>query len=264
MNRRTVLVLAVAGLAIIGAVLILYFVVDVVSPTAKIQSDQFTDSGQSIGFDGGDSSDNLGIVSYEWDYGDGDTGTGRTCVHTFASAGTFAVTLIVRDRGGNTATATTTIFVSHHHPRRMKLESEDFQNGSQIPSRFTCDGENTSPKLSWEDEPEGTKSFALSMIDPDAPGGEFIHWLIYDIPEDIRSLHWGDVPQEAKQLSNDAGTLGYTGPCPPRPSTHRYIFTLYALDIENLTEISREDFRNVVWVHALDTAVLMGNYQRES
>jgi len=263
-KKRDATILLVIIFAVIGAVLVSYFLMDIVAPTAKIQSEQFTHVGESVSFDGGGSSDNTGIVSYEWEFGDGNTGTGRICTHTYSTVGKYTVTLTVRDKGGNTATATTTLFVSYHHPLKMNLRSEDFVNNSKIPSRFTCDGENISPRLIWEDVPEGTKSFAITVIDPDAPRGEFIHWLIYDIPADVRSMDRGKIPLEAKQFANDAGKLGYTGPCPPRPSTHRYIFTIYALDVENLTDISKENFREVVWVHALDKAVLVGLYQRVS
>ena len=264
MKKQHVMILLVIVFAIIGIMLISYFFVDVIPPTAKIKCEKFTHVGESVRFDGGDSSDNAGIISYEWKFGDGDTGTGRICMHTYSTVGMYTVTLSVKDKGGNSATATTTIFVSYHHPLKMHLKSEDFTNNSRIPSRFTCDGENISPKLTWENVPVGTKSFAITVIDPDAPGGEFIHWLICDIPGNIRSIDRGKVPPEAKEFMNDAGRPGYTGPCPPRSSTHRYIFTIYALDVENLADISKENFREVVWIHALDKAVLVGLYQRSS
>jgi Raf kinase inhibitor-like YbhB/YbcL family protein len=143
----------------------------------------------------------------------------------------------------------------------MKLLSEDFKENEAIPSRFTCDGEDICPNLRWEDAPEGTRSYALSMTDPDAPGGTFIHWLIHDIPKEARSIERGGLPKGAKQLKNDFGMERYGGPCPPS-GTHRYYFTLYALDIDQLRDINRRDFFKLVNEHTLDKAELMGTYRR--
>lgn len=85
----------------------------------------------------------------------------------------------------------------------MKLESKDFQECGLIPSEFACDGRNISPQLSWDDVPQDVKSFALSLTDPDAPGGNFIHWLIHDIPKDTRSIELASVPKGARQVEND-------------------------------------------------------------
>jgi hypothetical protein len=128
----------------------------------------------------------------------------------------------------------------------MKLKSEDFEENDFIPSRFTCDGENVSPQLYWEDVPEGARSFALSMTDPDAPGGTFIHWLVYNIPRGIRRIQRGGLPAGARQVTNDFGSERYGGPCPPS-GTHRYYFKLYALDTDSLEEkITRANFFEVV------------------
>lgn len=81
----------------------------------------------------------------------------------------------------------------------MKLKSEDLEENGFIPSRFTCDGEDVSPQVRWEDVPEGARSFALSMTDPDAPGGTFVHWLIYNIPKDVRRIERGGLPAGARQ-----------------------------------------------------------------
>ncbi|RLI45217.1 YbhB/YbcL family Raf kinase inhibitor-like protein [Candidatus Bathyarchaeota archaeon] len=144
----------------------------------------------------------------------------------------------------------------------MRLESKDFQDGSTIPSEFTCDGRDISPQLSWEDVPEGTKSFALSVTDPDAPGGEFIHWLVYDIPQDVRNIDRASVPEGAEQVENDFGKKEYGGPCPPS-GTHRYIFTLFALDTEHLKDVNRNNFFDKVEKHSLAKAELKGLYQRK-
>jgi len=143
----------------------------------------------------------------------------------------------------------------------MRLKSKDFQDGSNIPSEFTCDGRDISPQLSWEDVPEETKSFALSVTDPDAPGGEFIQWLVYNIPIDIRSINRASVPEGAKQVENDFGKKEYGGPCPPS-GTHRYIFTFSALDIEHLKDVNRNNFFDEVEKHSLAKAELKGLYKR--
>lgn len=143
----------------------------------------------------------------------------------------------------------------------MRLRSRDFKDGGNIPSEFTCDGEDVSPQLSWKDAPDETKSFALSVTDPDAPGGEFVHWLVYDIPGDVESIDRASLPVGARQVENDFGRREYGGPCPPS-GTHRYIFTLYALDTEHLKGINKNNFFNEVKKHTLDKAELKGLYKR--
>ena len=144
----------------------------------------------------------------------------------------------------------------------MKLLSEDFRQNEAIPSRFTCDGEDVCPQLRWEDVPEQTKSFALSVADPDAPGGTFIHWLTHDIPKDVRSIERGKLPIGAKLIKNDFGKERYGGPCPPS-GTHRYYFRLYSLDIDRLQGINKGNFFKLVEDHALAKAELMGTYRRK-
>lgn len=147
-------------------------------------------------------------------------------------------------------------------PGAFILRSEDFEDGGTIPSKFTCDGEDVSPQLSWENAPKGTKSFALSVVDPDAPGGTFVHWLVYDIPSDVREIERGRLPEGAKQIENDFGERRYRGPCPPS-GTHRYVFTLYALDVEHLKDVDRDNFFKVVKEHAIGEAKLTGLYARK-
>jgi len=144
----------------------------------------------------------------------------------------------------------------------MRLLSQDFEENQTIPSRFTCDGEDICPQLHWEDVPEGTRSFALSMTDADALGGTFIHWLVHDIPKDVRSIERGGLPMGAKQVKNDFGKERYGGPCPPS-GTHRYYFRLYALDIDHLRDIKKGNFFKLVDEHALAKAELMGTYRRK-
>jgi len=144
----------------------------------------------------------------------------------------------------------------------MRLKSGNFEDGGRIPPEFTCDGRDVSPQLSWEDAPDGTKSFALSVADPDAPGGTFIHWLVHDIPDDVNGIEKGSLPDGAKQVRNHFGRREYGGPCPPS-GTHRYIFTLYALDTEHLEVANEGDFFEKVKEHTLSKAELMGLYKRK-
>jgi Raf kinase inhibitor-like YbhB/YbcL family protein len=111
----------------------------------------------------------------------------------------------------------------------MQLLSPDFSNQQMVPVKCTCKGDNTSPALSITDIPQTAKSLALVVHDPDAPGGNFTHWLVWNIAPNTAQLEANAVPAQAVQGMNSASVTGYMGPCPPS-GTHRYIFSLYALD----------------------------------
>jgi Raf kinase inhibitor-like YbhB/YbcL family protein len=143
----------------------------------------------------------------------------------------------------------------------MKLKSKDFVDNSSIPSEFTCDGRNISPQLSWEDIPQETKSFALTVTDPDAPGGTWIHWLVYNISKELTEIERGSLPKGAKEVENDFGKKSYGGPCPPS-GTHRYFFTLIALDTEHLEGINKRNFLDKVGKHTIQKAAIKGLYKR--
>jgi len=147
----------------------------------------------------------------------------------------------------------------------MILSSKSFKNGGRIPSKYTADGINISPQLEWSNPPQATKSFALTCIDPDAPcaapGAQvnaFVHWIVYDIPADVSSIAEGQ--KIGKELANNFGKLGYKGPSPPS-GTHRYVFTLYALDIEH---IDSKNFFREIEKHKLDSVQLVGLYERST
>ncbi|MHA1713026.1 MAG: YbhB/YbcL family Raf kinase inhibitor-like protein [Candidatus Ranarchaeia archaeon] len=142
----------------------------------------------------------------------------------------------------------------------MKLTSPDFENNGPIPPEYTCDGKDVSPELTWQNPPSETKSFALSCIDPDAPRGDFIHWLICNIPPSTRTLKRGASPP-GLEIENDFGKTRYGGPCPPS-GTHRYFFTVYALNVERLEKITKYNFLDTIKKHTIDKAVLMGTYKR--
>jgi Raf kinase inhibitor-like YbhB/YbcL family protein len=118
--------------------------------------------------------------------------------------------------------------------RTMDLTSADFASG-WIPDEFTCHGAGISPPLAWSAPPAGTRSFALIITDPDAPGRTFTHWTLYDLPAETQALAeglpaQGQLANGARQGRNDFGRIGYGGPCPPGGSAHHYVFALYALD----------------------------------
>ena len=116
----------------------------------------------------------------------------------------------------------------------FKLTIPGYQYGDVISQKYTCDGQDISPGLTWADPPASTKSFALVVQDPDAPRGTFTHWIIYNIPATAKELPEGIkigevTDNKMMQGLNDFGNYGYNGPCPPGKKTHRYFFYLYAL-----------------------------------
>jgi Raf kinase inhibitor-like YbhB/YbcL family protein len=116
----------------------------------------------------------------------------------------------------------------------MKLTSPAFEHNKSIPSKYTCQGEDVNPALAIDDIPEGTKSLALIVDDPDAPMGTWVHWVVYDIAPTSRIIDENSIP--GKQGINDFRKKNYGGPCPPS-GTHRYFFKVYALDTQlNLEE----------------------------
>lgn len=150
----------------------------------------------------------------------------------------------------------------------MKLYSSSFDEGRPIPIQYTCDASDFSPALGWEGAPEGTRSFALICDDPDAPGGLWTHWLVYGIPDVAFQLaakmpRMGEHPSGLKQGLNSWGRLGYNGPCPPS-GTHRYVFTLYALDtdLDLAPEAERKELEAAMQGHVLAVAATMGTYTR--
>lgn len=142
----------------------------------------------------------------------------------------------------------------------MKLSSKNFKHNERIDTKFTCDGDDISPHLKWEDFPEDTRSFALEVHDPDAPAGDWIHWFLCNLPKDKTELSEGETPP-GDEIENDFGKTSYGGPCPPS-GTHRYFFKVYALDTEKLEGITKSNFRNQVKSHAIDSAEMIGLYSR--
>jgi Raf kinase inhibitor-like YbhB/YbcL family protein len=149
------------------------------------------------------------------------------------------------------------------------LDSTAFADGGAIPGRYTCSGADVSPALSWTGVPDGTRSLALIAEDPDAPGGTWTHWVIWNVPAEAASLPEGVPPSEtledgARQGRNDFRRIGYGGPCPPPGKPHRYFFHLYALDATLALKAgaARSELERAMKGHVLSKAERMGKYGR--
>lgn len=145
----------------------------------------------------------------------------------------------------------------------MHLTSPDFSDGGSIPVQFTCDGGDLMPTLQFSDAPAATQSLALIVDDPDAPGGDFVHWLVWNLPPTVPLFGGGSLPLGAVTGRNDFGHSGYGGPCPPT-GTHRYQFKLYALDLPLSLDSASTKARleQVMAGHILAQSVLRGHYRR--
>ena len=145
----------------------------------------------------------------------------------------------------------------------FSLTSTAFAVGGTIPRRHTCDGEDRSPPLSWSAPPAGTRSLALILDDPDAPGGRFIHWLAWGITPDTGGLGEGEAAPTAGR--NDFGTVGYRGPCPPRGhGRHRYRFRLHAMagDLRLAPGAGVQELEQALTAKVLAVAELVGTHER--
>jgi len=151
----------------------------------------------------------------------------------------------------------------------MRISSPDFRNMNALSARFACDGANLSPELDWSEVPDSAVTLALVVVDPDAPRGDFVHWIIYNIPATARGLTRG-VPPDADlgggvyQGMNDFAQLGYDGPCPPPGPPHRYFFRLFALDtrLDIPSGATKEELMAAALNHVVGEAELMGTYSR--
>jgi Raf kinase inhibitor-like YbhB/YbcL family protein len=156
---------------------------------------------------------------------------------------------------------------TENHPPNVSfvLTSQSFGSGETIPVSFTCDGADVSPELRWSEIPTSTRSLALIVDDPDAPGGTFVHWVLFDIPASAAKL------AEAEKAIGTNGKNGfnqtqYRGPCPPPGKPHRYFFNLYALDVDSLNlqpGASKTDLLQAINNHVVGTAQLLGLYERK-
>lgn len=148
------------------------------------------------------------------------------------------------------------------------LQTSAFRDEGLIPGRFTCDGANVSPALTWRGAPVGVQSFVLIMDDPDAPHGTWTHWTLFNLPGALSELAEG-WRSGAPGLSgrNDFGSVGYGGPCPPRGhGPHRYFFRLYALAAASLplrAGAARAELERSLAGHVIGQAQMMGRYERK-
>ena len=145
----------------------------------------------------------------------------------------------------------------------MKITSSAFQQGGNIPSKYTCDGADTSPPFQIANAPASAKSLVLIVDDPDTPTGLFTHWIAWNIPAETNAIAEGSTPQGV-QGTNDFGKSGYGGPCPPA-GTHRYYFKILALDRElDLPPGSRRtQLDAAVKGHVVAQGELMGRYSKQ-
>jgi len=153
--------------------------------------------------------------------------------------------------------------------KTLTVQSASFKSNDMIPPEYTCDGTNISPHIKWSGAPEGTKSFALLCDDPDAPVGDWVHWIAYNIPSNVSELpeHFlvkgGQLPG-VKGGTNDFGRLEYGGPCPPS-GVHRYFFKIFALDAPlSISEGAKKaDLLKSMEGHILARGELIGKYTRK-
>jgi Raf kinase inhibitor-like YbhB/YbcL family protein len=151
----------------------------------------------------------------------------------------------------------------------LSLTSTAFQPGGTIPKQYTGDGADRSPPLRWAEPPFGTKSLALICDDPDAPRSTWVHWVLFNLPAQIRELEEGLPSTEtfgngAKQGKNDFGAIGYGGPAPPKGKPHRYFFKLYALDaaVDLTPGTTKAQLKDAMKWHILAEGQLVGKYGR--
>lgn len=147
----------------------------------------------------------------------------------------------------------------------IAISSPAFSNNAAIPARYTCSGADVSTPLKWTGVPGGAQSLALTVIDPDAPGRPFVHWLVFNLPASVTELPEGGPPADRSvEGRNDFGSLGYRGPCPPPGSPHHYHFKLYALDttLSLRSGASESAFQDAIKGHVLGMGELIGTYRR--
>ena len=150
----------------------------------------------------------------------------------------------------------------------LTLTSPVFAEGGNIPVKYTCDGADVSPPLTWKDAPPATAALALIVDDPDAPSGVFTHWVLYNVPVDAGGLPEGVPAREeieggARQGRNSWGKVGFGGPCPPS-GVHRFVFKLYALDapLDLPAGASKDQLTGAMGDHVIGEAELIGRYSR--
>ncbi len=159
---------------------------------------------------------------------------------------------------------------TYQNKMEININSTAFKDGDFIPLKYSCEGSNVSPQIHWDEEIKDVKSFAIILDDPDAPGGDFVHWVIYNIPGNVRELHEDVTPSRniSDQImlgTNSFGHIGYGGPCPPAGKPHRYFFRIYALNtlLHHLESgATKAQLLKAMEGHIIGKGELMGKYQR--
>lgn len=152
----------------------------------------------------------------------------------------------------------------------INVTTPRFEYGEMIPEKHTCDGDDISPLIRWDNVPKATVSLVLLMDDPDAPGGVFTHWIAYNLPGEDGQLE-EIIPKEKNlenggiQGKNDFGDYGYGGPCPPKKENHRYFFRVFALDKKLAQEdgANRNSLLQAMEGSIIDQGEFMGRYRRK-
>lgn len=158
----------------------------------------------------------------------------------------------------------------------FQISSSSLQPGQMVPKHYVyngmgCDGDNVSPEIAWAGAPEGTKSYAVTVFDPDVPSGNgWWHWAVVNIPEDVKKLeegasNEGTLPEEAVEVTTDFKDRKYGGPCPPKGKAHRYKFTVYAMKADHIDVSPRtnaEQLRKILEKECLDKASFTVKYGR--
>jgi Raf kinase inhibitor-like YbhB/YbcL family protein len=150
-------------------------------------------------------------------------------------------------------------------PASLTVHSSAFANNASIPARYTCSGADVSPPIGWSGVPTDTQSLALTIIDPDAPGKPFVHWVTFNLPPSSTDVpEGGPLPQGAVEGRNGFGSNGYGGPCPPPGSAHHYHFKLYALDtvVSLRSGASEAALEDAIKGHVLATGEQVGTFKR--
>jgi hypothetical protein len=154
--------------------------------------------------------------------------------------------------------------INNQTEKQMTISSSAFNNNSNIPAKYTCDGENINPPLQFDNVPESAHSLVLIVDDPDAASGTWVHWTVWNIDPKIKEIKGKSVPAGSVQGATSSGSFGYGGPCPPT-GIHRYFFKLYALDakIDLSSDAKVGDLMRTINGLIIDEAELIGLYSRQ-
>jgi len=193
----------------------------------------------------------------------------RTAERSLILAGIASAALFVTFHARSSSRGPSSPNKSRVTPMAFRISSTSFADGGDIPKKFTCDGADVSPQLAWSEPPSGTRSLALLADDPDAPGGNWNHWILWNMPAETRHLAEGvsktaQLPDGSRQGVNDFHKVGYNGPCPPPGKPHRYYFKLLALDarLDLKGNSVKRELEAAIQGHILAQSQWMGRYGR--